>query len=69
MTEDQIRRFIREEIERAKEPPTYRGIPLPTNSPVVRELPMPPYRYQTPIPNTCVYGGGVRADEGFGGLR
>lgn len=29
MTEEDIRRIVREEVERAKEPPSYRGIPMP----------------------------------------
>lgn len=51
MTEDDIRRIVREEIERAKPMTHHRGIPLPPNSPVVdgwpvRQLPMPTYKYQ-----------------------
>ena len=41
MTEDDIRRIVREEIERAKEPPTYRGVPLPPNSPMAPSYPQP----------------------------
>lgn len=42
MTEDDIRRIVREEIERARPMTHHRGIPLPTNAPVVSDWPSRP---------------------------
>ena len=53
MTEDDVRRIVREEL-RAAFPDRQRVGGLDRIMPV--QLPMPPYRYQTPDNNTCVYG-------------
>lgn len=61
MTEDDIRRIIREEI-RAAFPDKMKVGSLGQIVPV--PLPMPPYHYQDPTPNTCVYGGHASAIRG-----
>lgn len=54
MTEDQIRKIVREEIERAKTPTHYQGIPLPPNAPIV-DL---DWRFPGGIPGTTSGGFG-----------
>lgn len=49
MTEDDVRRIVREEIERAKPLTHFRGIPLPPNSPVVVDY-KPDWRFPGGIP-------------------
>ena len=57
MTEDDVRRIFREELQRALPQTEHRGIPLPPNAPVVH----PNYTYYPWIhpnytprsPNTC----------------
>lgn len=52
MTEEEIRRIVRDEIEKSRPLQHHKGIPLPPNCPVaypggpIRDLPMPVYRYQ-----------------------
>lgn len=60
MTEDDVKRIVREEL-RAAFPERQRVGGLDQIMPV--QLPMPPYRYQTPSPNTCGYVG--RSGAGY----
>lgn len=53
MTEDEVRRIVREEIEKSKPLTHHKGTPLLPNSPIVegwpmREFPMPRYEFQQP---------------------
>lgn len=61
MTEDDVRRIIREEIDRARYLAPVHIAPLPTTYPAypVQPLPMPPYWYQ---PATC--GGSIHVSQG-----
>lgn len=49
MNENDIRRIIREEIERSREVPSHRGIPLPPSTPYVPFQPGYPQPY-FPLP-------------------
>lgn len=58
LTEDDIRRIVREEIESAKPMEYYRGIPFPPNAPVVQT----DWRWPGGVPGATSFSACARPD-------